>query len=124
MRIYRKIAILAVRLKGYFTARIWLSAVFILVIVCFLFAFDYLVSRRALLRFARQLAIMLGLLIPANLDDVSRRSHRNMIMDQEGEEFWPLIYAPFLILALLGAVFVIWDINRGIRKDERDGDSE
>ena len=124
MRIYRKIAILAVRLKGYFAARIWLSAVFILVIVCFLFAFDYLVSRRALLRFARQLAIMLGLLIPANLDDVSRRSHRNMIMDQEGEEFWPLIYAPFLILALLGAVFVIWDINRGIREDERDSDSE
>ena len=124
MRIYRKIAILAVRLKGYFADRIWLSAVFILVIVCFLFAFDYLVSRRALLRFARQLAIMLGLLIPANLDDVSRRSHRNMIMDQEGEEFWPLIYAPFLILALLGAVFVIWDINRGIGEDERDSDSE
>ena len=124
MRIYRKIAILTVRLKEYFAARIWLSAVFILVIVCFLFAFDYLVSRRALLRFARQLAIMLGLLIPANLDDVSRRSHRNMIMDQEGEEFWPLIYAPFLILALLGAVFVIWDINRGIREDERDGDSK
>ena len=124
MRIYRRIAILAVRLKGYFAARIWLSAVFILVIVCFLFAFDYLVSRRALLRFARQLAIMLGLLIPANLDDVSRRSHRNMIMDQEGEEFWPLIYAPFLILALLGAFFVIWDINRGIGEDERDSDSE
>ena len=124
MRIYRRIAILAVRLKGYFAARIWLSAVFILVIVCFLFAFDYLVSRRALLRFARQLAITLGLLIPANLDDVSRRSHRNMIMDQEGEEFWPLIYAPFLILALLGAVFVIWDINRGIGEDERDSDSE
>ena len=124
MRIYRKIVILAVGLKEYFVARIWLSAVFILVIVCFLFAFDYLVSRRTLLRFARQLAIMLGLLIPANLDDVSRRSHRNMIMDQEGEEFWPLIYAPFLILALLGAVFVIWDINRGIREDERDRDSE
>ncbi len=124
MQIYRRIAILAVRLKEYFADRIWLSAVFILVIVCFLFAFDYLVSRRALLRFARQLAIMLGLLIPANLDDVSRRSHRNMIMDQEGEEFWPLIYAPFLILALLGAVFVIWDINRGIGEDERDGDSE
>ena len=82
------------------------------------------VPRRPTLRLARELAITLGLLTPANLDDVPRRSHRNMIMDQEGEAFWLLIYAPFLILVLLSAVFVIWGINRGIREDERDRDSE
>ena len=83
-----------------------------------------LVPRRPALRLARELAITLGLLTPANLDDVPRRRHQKMIMDQEGEAFWLLIYAPFIILVLLGAVFVVWGINRGIREDERDGSSE
>ena len=98
-------------------------AVFALVVVCFLFVFDSFSSRREKLHLARHLAIMLGLLAPANLDDVPYRS-RNRFMDSEGEPFWLLIAVPFMLLTLLSAVFVVWGINRGIREDERAGDSE
>ena len=134
MRIYRRIAALAARLKEFLGDRLWMFAVFAVFAVSSLFFLAWrsmylltpsalwaLVPRRPTLRLARQLAITLGLLTPANLDDVPRRLHRNIIMDQEGEAFWLLIYAPFLILILLSAVFVVWGINRGIREDERDG---
>ena len=132
MQIYRRIAALAAKLKEFLGDRMWMFTVFAALAVPSLFFLAYRsaylltpsVPRRPTLRLARELAITLGLLTPANLDDVPRRSHRNMIMDQEGEAFWLLIYAPFLILVLLSAVFVIWGINRGIREDERDRDSE
>lgn len=137
MRVYRRIAILAAGLKEFLGDRMWMFAVFAVLVLPSLFFLAWrsvylltpsalwaLVPRRPVLRLARQLAIKLGLLVPANLDDVPRRLHRNMIMDQEGEAFWLLIYAPFIILVLLGAVFVVWGINRGIREDERDGSSE
>ena len=137
MRVHRRIAILAARLREYLGDRMWMFAVFAVLVLPSLFFLAWrsvyiltpsalwaLVPRRPALRLARQLAITLGLLAPANLDDVPRRLHRNMIMDQEGEAFWLLIYAPFILLVLLGAVFVVWGINRGIREDERDGSSE
>lgn len=132
MQIYRRIAALAAKLKEFLGDRMWMFTVFAALAVPSLFFLAYRsvylltpsVPRRPTLRLARQLAITLGLLTPANLDDVPRRSHRSMIMDQEGEAFWLLIYAPFLILALLSAVFVLWGINRGMREDERDRDSE
>ena len=137
MQIYRRIAALAAKLKEFLGNRMWMFTVFAALAVPSLFFLAYrsaylltpsapwaLVPRRPTLRLARQLAITLGLLTPANLDDVPRRLHRKIIMDQEGEAFWLLIYAPFLILALLSAVFVLWGINRGMREDERDRDSE
>lgn len=137
MRVHRRIAILAAGLKEFLGDRMWMFAVFAVLVLPSLFFLAWrsvyiltpsalwaLVPRRPALRLARQLAITLGLLAPANLDDVPRRLHRNMIMDQEGEAFWLLIYAPFILLVLLGAVFVVWGINRGIRGDERDGSSE
>lgn len=136
-RVHKRIAALAARLKAILGDRMWMFTVFAALAVPSLFSIAWrsaylltpsapraLEPQRPTLRLARQLAITLGLLTPANLDDVPRRLHRNMIMDQEGEAFWFLIYAPFLILALLGAVFVVWGINRGIREDERDRDSE
>lgn len=133
MRIYRRIAALAARLKAILGDRLWMFAVFAaLAVPSLLFlawrsmylltpsALWALVPRRPTLRLARQWAITLGLLTPANLDDIPRRLIRNMIMDEEGEAFWLLIHAPFLILTLLSAVFVVWGINRGIREDERD----
>ena len=133
-RVHKRIAILAARLKEFLGDRLWMFAVFAVLAVPSLFFLAWrsaylltpsalwaLVPRRPTLRLARQLAITLGLLTPANLDDVSRGLIRNMIMDEEGGAFWFLIHAPFLILVLLSAVFVVWGINRGIREDERDG---
>ena len=53
----------------------------------------------------------------------------------DGSEKWPVppvrdgdlalaVFVFFAVLALLCIVFVMWDIDRGIREDERDGSSE
>lgn len=136
-RVHKNIASLAARLKEFLGDRLWMFAVFAVLAVPSLFFLAWrsaylltppallppnaLYVRRPTLRLVRQLAITLGLLTPANLDDVSRGLIRNMIMDEEGGAFWFLIHAPFLILVLLSAIFVVWGINRGIREDERDG---
>ena len=135
-RVHKRGAALAARLKEFLGDRLWMFAVFAALAVPSLFFLAWrsaylltppallppnaLYVRRPTLRLARQLAITLGLLIPANLDDEPRGLIRNMIMDEEGGAFWFLIYAPFLILVLLCAVFVVWGINRGIREDERE----